>query len=64
MLKHGLLPFILIFTTIRVAFGGSTEPKGSISCFKFSLNPLRIFLIKETDTKTSRGKSWATLNYL
>jgi hypothetical protein len=57
MLKHGLLPFILIFTIFHVAFGGSTEPKGLISCFKFSLNPLKISLMKETDTKTSREKS-------
>ena len=57
MLKHGILPGISIFTIIHVAFGGSTEPKGLISCFKFSINPLRICLMKENDTKTTRKKT-------
>ena len=35
-----------------------------ILCFKFSLNPLKFSLTRETDTKTSRAKSWAIVNNL
>ena len=30
-----------------------------ILCFKFSLNPLRFSLTRETDSKLTRAKSWA-----
>ena len=35
------------------------ELKVRILCFRFSLNPLRFSLTRETDTKLTRAKSWA-----
>ena len=35
------------------------EPKVRILCLKLSLNPLRFSLMRETDTKVTRAKSWA-----
>ncbi len=38
----------------------STKARDRILCFKFSLNPLGFSFTRETDTKVTRSKSWAT----
>ena len=36
---------------------------GRILCFKFSLNTIRIFLLRETDTKIDIAKYWVIVNF-
>ena len=37
----------------------NSSSEGRILCFKFSLNPLKCSLMRETDIKLTRSKSWA-----